>query len=361
MSDLSHLCIAPDGSLREAMEDIDANSKGIVLVCVEDRVVGTVTDGDIRRAILQGIDLNAPVSTIVDRKKESSPSSPVTAAVGTDHGAVLKLMREHSVRQIPLLDSEGRIKQLLTLDELVPEQALPMEAVIMAGGLGTRLRPLTEHIPKPMLPVGDRPLLQRTVERLREAGISRVHLTTHYKSEVIQQHFGNGSEFGMDIRYVEEDEPMGTAGALCRLNGTSQPLLIINGDILTNVDFRAMFQFHQEHDAYMTIAVKQIELAVPYGVVELGDSGVTGITEKPVMRHFINAGIFLLNPEACEFVPHDRPYDMPDLINALVEARKRVVAFPIREYWLDIGQIEHYRRALSDFPQPESAEELPPS
>jgi dTDP-glucose pyrophosphorylase len=359
--DMSNMCMTPDRTIREAMKHIDRNRKGIVLVCEQERLVGTVTDGDIRRAILQGSDLEAPVSTIVACKRQADTRSPVTAPVGSDRAVVLKLMYENSVRQIPLLDAEGRVRDLLTLDELVPDQVLPMEAVIMAGGFGTRLRPLTEHVPKPMLPVGDRPLLQRTIERLRDVGISRVHLTTHYKAEVIQQHFGDGSEYGMDIQYVDEAQPMGTAGALCRINGTDRPLLIINGDILTNVDFRAMFEFHREHDAYMTIAVKQIELAVPYGVIELGADGVTGITEKPVMRHFINAGIFLLNSEACDFVPRDRPYDMPDLINALVEAEKRVVAFPIREYWLDIGQLEHYRRAVDDFRDPESEEGMQPT
>jgi dTDP-glucose pyrophosphorylase len=342
LSDLSQICIAPERTIREAMEYIDRNSKGIVLVCEDGRLRGTVTDGDIRRAILMRTDLEAPVSAIVEHKRESSGSDPITVPVGTDHAIVLKLMREHFVRQIPLLDAEGQVKGLLTLDDLMPEEALPMEAVIMAGGFGKRLRPLTEHVPKPMLPVGDRPLLQRIIERLREAGVSRVNLTTHYKSEVIQQHFGDGREFGVDIRYVEEDQPMGTAGALCLIKDTDQPLLIMNGDILTNVDFRAMYEFHREQNAYMTIAVKQIELAVPYGVIEMSGSGVTGITEKPVMRHFINAGVFLLNPEACKIVPNDRPYDMPDLINALIAADKCVVAFLVREYWLDIGQIDQY-------------------
>jgi dTDP-glucose pyrophosphorylase len=348
MTDLSLLCIEPEKKIREAMEYIDRNSRGIVLVCEQGRLLGTATDGDIRRAILMGTDLDAPVATILDYKRQSSAQGPVTAAIGTDHATVLRLMREYCVRQVPLVDAQGRVEELLTLDELVPDDVLPMHAVIMAGGYGMRLRPLTEHVPKPMLPVGDRPLLQRTIEHLRDAGISRVNLTTHYKGEVIQKHFGDGRRFGVDIRYVEEDQPMGTAGALCLLDDTSQPLLIINADILTNVDFRAMFEFHREQEAYMTIAVKQIEIPVPYGVLEIDGGGVVGITEKPAMRHFINAGIYLLNPEACTHIPHDRPYDMPDLINHLIDAKKHVVAFPIREYWLDIGRMEHYQQAQED-------------
>jgi dTDP-glucose pyrophosphorylase/CBS domain-containing protein len=348
MTDLSLVCIEPEKKIREAMESIDRNSKGIVLVCTEGRLLGTITDGDIRRAILVGTDLDEPLETILAHKRQLSSAGPATAPVDTDDATVLKLMREHCIRQVPLVDPHGRVEDLLTIDELVPDDVLPMEAVIMAGGYGKRLRPLTEHLPKPMLPVGGRPLLQRTIERLRDAGISRVNLTTHYKADVIQKHFGDGSEFGVEIRYVEEDQPMGTAGALCLLNNTSQPLLIINADILTNVDFRAMFEFHREHEAYMTIAVKQIQISVPYGVLKIDAGGVIGITEKPVMRQFINAGIYLLNPDACASIPQDKPYDMPDLINHLVAVNKRVVAFPIREYWLDIGKMEHYRQAQDD-------------
>lgn len=348
VTDLSFLCIEPEKKIRDAMEYIDRNCKGIVLICAERRLLGTVTDGDIRRAILLGTDLDATVQTILDRKRQHALSGPVTAPAGTDNSTVLRLMSEHGVRQIPLLDEEGRVEELLTIDELVPEDVLPMEAVVMAGGYGTRLRPLTEHVPKPMLPVGDRPLLERTIERLRDAGIKRVNVTTHYLGEIIQKHFGDGREFGVDIRYVEEDRPMGTAGALGLLNDSCQPLLIINADILTNVDFRAMYAFHQEHHAYMTIAVKQIEIPVPYGVLEINGGGVIGIVEKPLMRHFVNAGIYLLEPEACVHIPLDRPYDMPDLINKLVAAKKCVTAFPIREYWLDIGKMEHYQQAQND-------------
>jgi dTDP-glucose pyrophosphorylase len=330
------------------MQYIDRNSKGIVLVCAERKLLGTVTDGDIRRAILLGTDLEDTVETILEHKRQGTSAGPVTAPKGADHATLLRLMTEHGVRQIPVLDSQGRVEALVTMDDLLPEDVPPMEAVVMAGGFGTRLRPLTEHLPKPMLPVGDRPLLERTIERLRDAGIKRVNVTTHYLGNIIQQHFGDGREFGVNIRYVEEDRPMGTAGALGLLNDSCQPLLIINADILTNVDFRAMYAFHKEHQSHMTIAVKQIEIPVPYGVLEINGGGVTGIVEKPLMRHFINAGIYLLEPEACARIPLDRPYDMPDLINELVAAQKVVTAFPIREYWLDIGQIEHYQQAQDD-------------
>jgi NDP-sugar pyrophosphorylase family protein len=219
----------------------------------------------------------------------------------------------------------------------------------MAGGYGTRLHPFTKDIPKPMVSVGDKPLLELIIQQLREAGISRVSVTTHYKREVITRHFGDGRDFGVEISYVEEDEPLGTAGALSLLDASEEPLLVINGDIITRVDFRAMLNFHRDHQAEMTVGVRQYEFRVPYGIVETDETRVTRISEKPIVRHFINAGIYLLNPEVCRFIPKGKPYDMPELINRLVEGGHRVVSFPVREHWLDIGQIEDYQKAQSEF------------
>jgi NDP-sugar pyrophosphorylase family protein len=199
-----------------------------------------------------------------------------------------------------------------------------------------------------MLPVGDQPLLELIIEQLRQAGIRRVNLTTHYKGEIIARHFGDGRDFGVEIRYVKEDQPLGTAGALSLLDESDQPLLVVNGDILTRVDFRAMLDFHREHQAHMTVAVRQYEFRVPYGVIKTDGVAITGISEKPLARYFINAGIYLLNPKVCRFIPNGQSYDMTDLISRLVAAGRRVVGFPVREYWLDIGQVEDYQRALAD-------------
>ena len=208
--------------------------------------------------------------------------------------------------------------------------------------------PLTEEVPKPMLPVGGRPLLELTIEQLRNAGIRRVNLATHYKGDVISRHFGDGRDFQMDIQYVEEQQPLGTAGALRLLDSSDEPLLVINGDILTRVDFRAMLDYHRENVADMTVAVKEHEARLPYGVVDIKGINIVGISEKPVLHHFINAGIYLLNPQCSHYIPVDQPYDMPDLIGKLIEEGRRVVSFPIHEYWVDIGQAEDYQRAQMD-------------
>lgn len=218
----------------------------------------------------------------------------------------------------------------------------------MAGGYGTRLRPLTDDLPKPMLPVGTKPLLELIVEQLRVAGIRQVNVATHYRGEVITDHFKDGQDFGVEIRYVKEDQPLGTAGALSLLEESDEPLLVMNGDILTRVDFRAMLNFHREHNAELTVGVRQYEFRVPYGVVNTNGVDVTGISEKPVVRQFINAGIYLLNPLVRRVIPNGRPYDIPELIENLLKEKRCVVCFPIREYWLDIGKSDQYDQAKAD-------------
>jgi len=347
--ELAQFLVSPESSIREVMVCIDCNAKGIALVVDGDRrLLGTVTDGDIRRAILARIDLDLRVEEMLKRRTPPPHPSPVTAIVGTPDAELLHLMSEYSLRHVPLIDDAGLVVDLALLSDLMKEDELQLSAVVMAGGYGTRLRPVTEELPKPMLPIGDRPLLELILHQLRDAGIKRVNLATHYKKDIIANHFGDGQNFGVEIRYVEEDQPLGTAGALSLLEPSNEPLLIINGDVLTRVDFHAMLDFHRYHKADMTVAVCQYELRLPHGVVETDGTAITGISEKPVIRHFMNAGIYLLNPEMCRFVPIGHSYDMTDLINKVITEGCRVVSFPLREYWLDIGQAEDYQKALKD-------------
>ncbi len=349
MVDLERFLVNPDHSIRETMACIDRNVKGIALIVDEDRsLIGTVTDGDIRRAILAGLNLDAPVSRLLNRKADSPYTKPVTAPWGTDKSALLQLMQKYAVRQIPLLDDEGRVVDLATTDDLLPQEFLPLQAVVMAGGFGTRLHPLTEDLPKPMLPVGDRPLLELIVEHLRDAGIRHVNIATHYKPEKITQHFGDGQEFGVELNYVDEEKPLGTAGALSLLETPQEPLLVVNGDILTQVDFRAMLTYHCEHKADLTVAVRQYDLQVPYGVLECDGPQVRQLHEKPTYKFFVNAGIYLLQPTVHHYIPNNQRFDMTDLIETLIAAGLSVVGFPIVEYWLDIGQHTDYQQAQED-------------
>ena len=348
--DIDSLLVTANTRIREVMNCIDRNAKGIALVVDDDRhLIATVTDGDVRRAVLAGTNLDLPVQELLDQKATSQDSVPTTVKAGTPMTEVLHLMSEHTLRQIPVVDDDGRLVDLALLADLVKEYELPlMRAVIMAGGYGTRLLPLTNQIPKPMLPVGDRPLLEIIVDQLKEAGIRQVNVATHYLSETISDHFKNGEGFGVDIRYVREDQPLGTAGALSLLEESDDPLLVMNGDILTRVDFRAMLDFHREHNAELTIAVREYEFRVPYGVIETDGVNVKGISEKPTLRQFINAGIYLLNPAVRKLIPNGQPYDIPDLIQFLINTNRCVVCFPIREYWLDIGKSDDYNQAKID-------------
>lgn len=347
--DLSNLTISPDSTIRQAIACIDKNGKGIVLVTDnERRLLGTITDGDIRRAMLASIDLESNVSVILEKRAGSPYPQAVTASVDSKPAALFKIMKERVLRQIPLLDKDGKVAGLATVDELVPQQVLPIEAVVMAGGFGTRLRPLTDDLPKPMLPVGGRPLMERLIEQLKQAGVQKVNITTHYKSDKITDYFGDGHELGVALNYVNESLPLGTAGALGLINVPTDTLLVINGDILTDVNFKAMLIYHKEHNADMTIAVRQYDFQVPYGVVDCEAEHVRALKEKPTMRFFVNAGIYLLEPSVFQYIPNGQRMDMTELIQHLLDVGKWIVSFPIREYWLDIGHHASYKQAQED-------------
>lgn len=350
--ELQSLFISPDHSIRSAMERVERGSCGIALVVDQERrLLGTITDGDVRRAILAGTDLESPVSVLLARKISTRYPRPVTAQLGAKRETLLELLHENVLRQLPILDNDGRIVDLVMLDDLIPTQDLPLQAVIMAGGLGTRLRPLTEDLPKPMLPVGGKPLMEFVIEQLRQVGIRRVNVTTHYKPEKISDHFGDGSSFGVELNYVNEDMPLGTGGALGLIDKPTESMLVINGDILTKVDFRAMLAYHLEHRAVMTVAVKQYDIKVPYGVIECEGSRVCALKEKPQMHFLVNAGVYLLEPTVYEFIPNGKHFNMTDLIQWLLAADHIVASFPIIEYWLDIGQLPDYEQAQNDMKQ----------
>jgi len=349
MNELERVTVSPESSVRQVMECIDQSAKGIALVLDDQRrLIGTVTDGDIRRAILAGMDLELSISELIRQRQPSFTSGAITAPLGTEDSVLLHLMTENGVRHVPLVDEAGCVVDISFLTELVKEYELPLRAIVMAGGYGSRLRPLTEELPKPMLPVGNKPLLELIVEQLKQAGIRQVNVATHYKGDVISEHFKNGEAFGVDIRYVKEDQPLGTAGALSLLEEVDEPLLVMNGDILTRVDFRALLHFHREHKADLTVCVRQYEFNVPYGVIDTDGVNVKGISEKPVVRQFINAGIYLLNAQVRRLIPNGQPYDIPDLIERLIKEERTVICFPIREYWLDIGKVDQYDQAKAD-------------
>lgn len=342
-------CIAPQASIRDAIDRIDKGAKGIVLV-VDDRrrLLGTITDGDIRRAILARTQLDEPLGRLLEQKAATADRRPVTGYVGMTRDEMTSLLNLHTIHQLPILDDDGRVVDLVTLETLLPDYAPPLEAVIMAGGFGTRLQPLTNDTPKPMLPVGGRPLLEVAVSQLQRAGIRRVNVTTHYLPDKIVDHFGDGARFGVELKYVNEASPLGTAGALQLLESWPSTIIVMNGDILTDINIQSMLRYHREHEALFTVAVRQFEFRVPYGVVEGHGGLVRAIVEKPELSFFVNAGIYMIEPEVRRYIRDGERLDMPDLVRALIDDGRTVANFPIREYWLDIGRHTDYEQAQQD-------------
>jgi dTDP-glucose pyrophosphorylase len=339
---LESVIAPPELSITEAISQLDRAGTGALVLCAPGRKLrGLLTDGDIRRSILRKVPLDAASETI-------AVLNPVVANDTISAADALQVMLQHDINHLPVVDDEGSLCDFLLRKNLVAEVQTDLSAVIMAGGYGTRLLPLTEHVPKPMLPVGERPLLERTIEQLQSAGIREVHLTTHYLPESIVQHFGDGQAFGVSINYSNEDQPLGTAGGLKLLERANGPFLVINGDILTRVSYRQMLRHHQKHGALLTLGVRVHEIQVPFGVVECDDARVLQLKEKPSLTLLVNAGIYLLEPSACDYIPSGRRFDMTDLIRRLLEEEQVVTGFPIIEYWQDVGRHEDYRRAQED-------------
>ncbi len=349
ISKIQPFSIPVAATIRQAIACIDQNEKGIALIIDHDqKLVGTISDGDVRRAWLSGQNLDEPIRALLSKKSGSRYPKPITASLGTPSAKILEIMKKNVIRQLPLLDSEGRVAGLVTYEELVPDQALPVQVVVMAGGYGKRLYPLTKKTPKPMLPIGKRPMLELIVKQLRKAGVREVNISTHYQAHKISKHFKDGRDFDVHVQYLKEEEPLGTAGALGLMPPSNKPTLIVNGDVLARVNYRAMLAFHEEHKADVTVAVQKYDVEIAYGVLETEGADVKRIVEKPKQLYLINAGIYLIQPSVHGLIAKDQRLDMPELIQKVLDTKGRVVSFPVREYWLDIGSHANYRQAKGD-------------
>ncbi len=347
--DISTILVTSDQTIKDLIECIDsAPCKIAVLIDQDSRLLDTLTDGDVRRALIKGLSLDSQISEVQTVKSEINPNGPVFAIEGTSKSQLLSQMHRTQVRHIPIIDHSKKLTGIVVKDELLPAENIQLQAVVMAGGEGRRLRPLTDNMPKPMLPLGDKPILERIVTQLRDSGIQHINVTTHYKHEMITDYFGDGSSFGVNINYLEEDQPLGTAGALKHVPDSGTPILVMNGDVLTDVNFQAMLDFHVEQNADMTVAVAIQKIEVPYGVVDTDGLHIINIKEKPVLQHFVNAGVYLINPCLFDYIPESLPFDMPDLISTIIEAKLRVISFPVHEYWVDIGKHSDYEQAMID-------------
>jgi dTDP-glucose pyrophosphorylase len=345
MVNLADVLVPEGATLREVLEQITRSGKQIALVVdAESRLLGLVTDGDLRKSILRGLSLEAKVDEAMNR-------SPVVGAQGLPAAEALALMRGRRIRHLPLLDSRGRVVDLLIFDDLLaPLPPLTNRVVIMAGGEGKRLRPLTESTPKPLLSVGGRPILEILIEHLRQSGLADIVIALHHKPEMIREHLGDGRRLGVRLEYVEEPAPLGTMGALTLLRDRlDSSFFVVNGDIVTRCDFRAMWDFHrsQPHVA-MTVGVSLHQVEIPYGEFTVKGDRVTNVEEKPRKEFPVNAGIYVLDPSVLDAIPPSRYFDATDLIRVLLAESKPVAAYPIREYWLDVGRQDDLDRANRD-------------
>ena len=327
-------------SIQDAILNLDQSGLQIVLITAADgRLCGTVTDGDVRRALLRGLNLQGRVDDIMFR-------SPMVAPPEVGREMVLQLMRANKIHQLPVVDAEHRVVGLHVWDEIIAPSRRDNMMVIMAGGLGKRLRPFTEDCPKPMLPVAGKPMLEHIIDRARAEGFSRFVLSVHYLGHMVEEYFGNGERWQISIDYLREDSPLGTAGAISLLNPQPDlPFLVTNGDVLTDINYAEMLDFHMHHGALATMAVRQHEWQHPFGVVRTKGIEIVGFEEKPIHRTHVNAGIYVLDPEALNVLTKGEACDMPTLFERLQNQGKSTIAYPMHEPWLDVGRPDDLERA----------------
>ena len=329
-----------DSSLQLAIRCLDESGLQIAVVISPDgRMVGTLTDGDIRRGLLRGLTLASQVDDIIHRE-------PLVVPPQWGRDTVLQLMQANKVHQLPVVDEQRHVVGLHLWDDLLAPAQRPNTMVVMAGGRGTRLLPHTEHCPKPLLPVGGKPMLEHIIERARVEGFQHFVLAIHYLGHMIEEHFGDGAKWGVAIEYLREQVPLGTAGALGLLRQRlDAPFLVTNGDVLTDIRYGELLDFHSRHRAAATMAVRLHEWQHPFGVVKTKGVDIIGFEEKPIARSHINAGIYVLEPHALDLLGADEHCDMPTLFERLQEKSERAIVYPMHEPWLDVGRPDDLKLA----------------
>jgi dTDP-glucose pyrophosphorylase/predicted transcriptional regulator len=344
MKDWHKIIVDPDTSILKVLEIIDRGALQFAIVVDTDRkLVGTVTDGDIRRGILKGKSLETPVSQIMNTK-------PTTTGINESKELIFQRMKLEGLKQLPIVGEDNRIISVEFFEDLIQSKIRSNVVCLMAGGLGKRLKPLTDNIPKPLLKVGNKPILLTIIESFLEYGFNNFLISVNYKAELIEGYFKDGSQFGAKINYIRERMQLGTAGALSLLKQEmEEPFFVMNGDILTKINFSQLLDFHLESKAIGTMCVRPFDYQVPYGVVETDGMYLKNIIEKPSFQYFVNAGIYVLEPEVLGFIPYNTYFDMPSLFNTALEKGKSTVIFPLREYWLDIGHLPDFNRANDDY------------
>jgi len=337
----TEVLLNPSDTLETAIEVLHAGGARIALVVDSNlKLLGTITDGDIRRALIQHVTMEQEIYAVMNK-------NPTTASISEPVNSILSAMKRKGVLHIPLVDKAGTLVGLETIEHLLEEKKYDNPVFLMAGGFGKRLHPLTENRPKPLLNVGDRPILELIITQFIDAGFHRFYISTHYKAEMIRDYFGDGSKWGGSIEYLHEDQPLGTAGSLGLLpdNLSEHPILMMNGDLLTKINYRHLLDFHNEQDGLATMCVREYDFQVPYGVVDIQNQQLSHIIEKPVHKFFVNAGIYVIEPELLNSIDGVAYLDMPNFLESQIKRGQKVSVFPIHEYWMDIGRMDEYEQA----------------
>jgi len=339
----NELCIQEGGTLQEAIEHLHKGGYGVLCVLSKrGKMIGLLTDGDFRKAILNHLDLKSPLTLAMNKKFTYYPHG------GSRENAV-KHLKKIQRRHLPILDSKGFLKDIVLLDE-IEFRGEDNLVVLMAGGLGTRLAPLTKNCPKPLVQIGGKPILEHILQNFIAYGFRRFVISVNYMGDMIKTYFKDGAKWGASIDYIFEQKKLGTAGALSLLRFTpKESIVVCNGDVMTKLNLKSLMEFHAEHKFAATIAVQKYGLQVPYGVIEHRGHEIIGITEKPTHEFYVNAGIYVLEPECLNYIPHNHFFDMPDLFVRLIGDGKHPAAFPVLEHWIDVGKVADLEQARKKY------------
>ncbi|WP_304544970.1 nucleotidyltransferase family protein [Sulfurimonas microaerophilic] len=344
MQKYKEILLHKQATIKKALEVIDKGAMRIAIVLDDnERVVGTLTDGDIRRGLLHGLTLDSSIEDLYFKE-------PTLATINDSKELIVQKAIRKQIYQIPIIDNDGKLVKIEDLANLLKTNAKKNHVILMAGGLGTRLRPLTHDVPKPLLKVGNKPILETIIENFAKYGFVNITISVNYKADMIKEHFGDGSALGVNIDYIQETQRLGTAGALSLIKDRPQePFFVMNADLLTNVNFEHLLDFHSFEHSVATMCVREYDYQVPYGVIQTDGSRITAIEEKPVHKFFVNAGIYVLSPQVFEYIPKEEFYDMPTLFEDIIKDDLKTISFPIHEYWLDIGRMSDFEQAQTEY------------
>ncbi|EFO9214197.1 CBS domain-containing protein [Campylobacter lari] len=339
---IEKLKLAKNASIQEALKIIGSERVRIALVVENDKFLGVISDSNIRRALLNGKKLEDSIETIYTKNS-------LTIKENTSKEELLKLASQTDIYDFPVLNSENEVIAIKSIASILKEKSFENEVVLMVGGLGSRLGELTKNTPKPMLKIGKKPILENIVLNFKEQGFKKFIFCVNYKKEVICDYFQEGKSWGVEISYIKEKQKLGTAGALSLVKDMKKSFIVMNGDILTKLDFDQLIQEHKKSKAVMSVVLREFEQQIPYGVVKISNNDIKDIEEKPMQKFLVSAGIYVLEPEVLKYIKKDVYLDMPNLIKRLLDKKLKINSYILQDYWIDIGRLEEYEKAIVDF------------